>query len=887
MRLHSLTLTGVGPFRGRERVDFDAVSASGLFLIEGPTGAGKTTIIDGIVFALYGSLSGAESDSSRMRSQFCDAAEPTEVTLEFSIGGIRHTITRSPAYERRKARGEGTTPQRATQTLMVDDDDTPDMREAREIGAYLIQRIGLTVDQFRRLVVLPQGEFDTLLRAKPRERYDTVAGLIDDGFLERVQEDLKDRADDALRVRRDAVAEVERILGVMRERAAEVIEVPEEFDPEAVVTDVGDRAAAAAAAAALTSAALDTCRAREHDARTHAAAAHAASEARAALDRAQVAAGPEVSGFDDAALQALAHDVVSQRTRLEPLAEWESAAESRAAESARRHALADDLALRIEQARADAALLPGRLAQAEAALSQARLLADRAAPLQAEVERLEALQLLIGERDRAAAAAEVARTRAAAEGEALQGARDAMHAARTAHHVLVRTQLEQRAAHLASLLADGEACPVCGSCDHPRPAHDARGELVSDADVSAAERLAAAAEKDEAIAATVLEEARASLGALDQRLAVVIAQLDGSTVEGVAASLATAQAALGEAQSAAATMATLAQEVEALAAQISTSATVIEGLLADEAAARADARAYDATVAEEADRHREQVGASASAAEALTDLRGRLAVIEDVQRARSAAAGHPVTVDPAAADATLAHAVTARSQAEAEHAAADEQRARLAHAHAALVTQSQELASARDQLDAIGSSTEAAIQLGTLVTARSPANRRNLTLQSYSVQRRFQAVLEASSIHLERMSGGQFSFVIDDKASGRAQAGLGIDIHDAWTGQSRDPESLSGGETFYASLSLALGLADIVREEAGGVSLDTLFVDEGFGSLDADTLSVVLDQLDALRSRGRVVGVISHVAEMKEWVHDRIVVSPGAPGAGSRILQQA
>ena len=369
MRLHALTLTGVGPFRGRERVDFDAVSASGLFLIEGPTGAGKTTIIDGIVFALYGSLSGAESDASRMRSQLCDADEPTEVILEFSIGGIRHTITRSPSYERRKARGEGTTSQRATQTLIVEDDDTPDMREAREIGAYLIQRIGLTVDQFRRLVVLPQGEFDTLLRAKPRERYDTVAGLIDDGFLERVQEDLKDRADDALRVRRDAVAEVERILGVMRERAAEVIEVPEEFDPEAVVTDIGDSAATAAANAALTSTVLDTCRAREHDTRTHAAAAHAASEARAGLDRAHVAAGPEVSGLDDAALQSLAHDVVSQRTRLEPLAEWESAAEVRTTESARRHALVADLVLRIEQARAHAASLPGRLAQLRQALA--------------------------------------------------------------------------------------------------------------------------------------------------------------------------------------------------------------------------------------------------------------------------------------------------------------------------------------------------------------------------------------------------------------------------------------------------------------------------------------------------------------------------------------
>ncbi len=887
MRLHSLTLTGVGPFRGRERVDFDAVSASGLFLIEGPTGAGKTTIIDAIVFALYGSLSGAESDSSRMRSQFCDADEPTEVTLDFSIGGIRHTITRSPAYERRKARGEGTTSQRATQTLTVEDDSTPDMREAREIGAYLIQRIGLTVDQFRRLVVLPQGEFDTLLRAKPRERYDTVAGLIDDGFLERVQDDLKERADEALRVRRDAVADVDRILGVMRERAAEVIEVPEEFDPAAVVTDVGDRAAAAASAAARTSAALDHCRAREHDARTHAAAAHAASEARTGLDRAQVAAGPEVSGLDDAGLQALAHDIVSQRTRLEPLAEWESAAESRAAESARRHALADDLALRIEQARADAALLPDRVAQAEAALSQARLRADRTASLQAEVERLGALQLLTGERDRVVAAVEVARARVTAEGEALQAARDAMHTARTAHHALVRTQLEQRASHLASLLADGEACPVCGSCDHPRPAHDPRGELVSDADVSDAERVAATAEKDEASAATVLEEARASLSSLDQRLAVISAQLDGATDDGVAASLATAQAALVESQSAAATMGALAQEVESLAAQIATSTTAIEALVADEAAARADARTYDAAIAEEADRHRKQVGASASAAEALKGLRDRLALIEAVQRARTAAAAHPVTVDPAAADDALALAETARSQAEAEHAVTDEQRARLAHAHAALLTQSQELAAARDRLDAVGSSTEAAIQLGTLVTARSPANRRNLTLQSYAVQRRFQAVLEASSIHLERMSGGQFSFVIDDKASGRAQAGLGIDIHDAWTGQSRDPESLSGGETFYASLSLALGLADIVREEAGGISLDTLFVDEGFGSLDADTLSVVLDQLDALRSRGRVVGVISHVAEMKEWVHDRIVVSPGAPGAGSRILQQA
>jgi len=191
-----------------------------------------------------------------------------------------------------------------------------------------------------------------------------------------------------------------------------------------------------------------------------------------------------------------------------------------------------------------------------------------------------------------------------------------------------------------------------------------------------------------------------------------------------------------------------------------------------------------------------------------------------------------------------------------------------------------------EELAGVDERTAPAIRLGALATADSPANRRKLTLQAYAVQRRFRSVLQAASVHLERMSSGQFAFALDETPTGNAQSGLGIDIVDAWTGSTRDPGSLSGGETFYASLALALGLADVVREDAGGVSLETLFVDEGFGSLDADTLSVVLDQLDALRARGRTVGVISHVAEMKEWVHERVEVIPSRRhGTGSTIRQ--
>jgi DNA repair protein SbcC/Rad50 len=885
VRLHSLELAGVGPFRGRQTVDFDAVSASGLFLIEGPTGAGKTTIIDAIVYALYGSLSGAESDASRMRSQLCDSDERTEITLDFSVGGVRHTITRNPPYERRKARGEGTTLERAAQTLRVHDDAIPDMREAREIGIYLQQRIGLNADQFRRLVVLPQGEFDTLLRAKPRDRYDTVAGLIDDGYLQRVQEDLRRQADEAQQSRGAAEADVSRILGVMRERAGEVVAIDDDFDTDAVIADIGARAEAALAAATSTKATLEAAQAHEHAARVQAEAALAASAARTALEQASAHAGAEIAGLDDAGLQSLSVELVTQRTRLEPVVAWEADAHVRERESIRLHAHAAELAQRIADARAQAAAMPARRQDAQAALADAQSLAGAAESLEAELTRLEGLQSSLVEREGIAQEAEAVRARLLSATDVLQGARNALHEARTAQHALVITQLDQRAAHLASMLVSGESCPVCGSLEHPSPAHDSSASLVTDADVTAADQRSARAERDEAEAAASVESVRASLTALEQQLAVIDARLDGVTHDAVSAALAEARTGLEQAQAAADRLPTLAETVTAIDAEAASSASTIEGLVADEATAQAEARAYDVAVAAETERYRAEVGADGTAAEALAAIDDRLATVEALQAARAAAAGQPVDADPAAAEAALAQATLVRTQSEVQHAETDQLRLRLADARTALTSHAADLGQAQALLDAVGQTTEAAIRLGDLVTARSAANRRRLTLQAYAVQRRFQSVLEAASVHLERMSSGKFTFVIDEQAAGRAQSGLGIDILDAWTGRTRDPESLSGGETFYASLSLALGLADIVREESGGVSLDTLFVDEGFGSLDADTLTVVLDQLDALRSRGRVVGVISHVAEMKEWVHDRILVEPGRPGAGSTISQ--
>jgi DNA repair protein SbcC/Rad50 len=144
---------------------------------------------------------------------------------------------------------------------------------------------------------------------------------------------------------------------------------------------------------------------------------------------------------------------------------------------------------------------------------------------------------------------------------------------------------------------------------------------------------------------------------------------------------------------------------------------------------------------------------------------------------------------------------------------------------------------------------------------------------------RLEQVAAAASERLVRMSGGRYTLVHTDEGAGRGRAGLGLRVVDAWTGVERDTTTLSGGESFFASLALALGLADVVTAEAGGAGIDTLFVDEGFGSLDEDTLDEVMDVLDGLRAGGRVVGVVSHVPELRQRISTQLHVHKGRRGS--------
>ncbi|WP_344296623.1 SbcC/MukB-like Walker B domain-containing protein, partial [Streptomyces synnematoformans] len=162
----------------------------------------------------------------------------------------------------------------------------------------------------------------------------------------------------------------------------------------------------------------------------------------------------------------------------------------------------------------------------------------------------------------------------------------------------------------------------------------------------------------------------------------------------------------------------------------------------------------------------------------------------------------------------------------------------------------------------------------------SAENERKMRLESYVLAARLEQVAAAATARLTRMSSGRFTLVHSaDRDRGRGRQGLGLHVVDAWTGTERDTATLSGGESFFASLALALGLSDVVTEEAGGVRLDTLFIDEGFGSLDEHTLDEVLDVLDALRERDRTVGIVSHVPELRRRVPAQLEVVKGRSGS--------
>lgn len=989
MRLHSLSVTAFGPFGGTVEVDFDQLGADGLFLLHGPTGAGKTSVLDAVAFALYGVLPGSRRENKRLLSDHAAPGVAPRVELEATLGGRRLTLVRHPEYLRPKLRGVGTTKQNAKATLTWHDGRSENLSRIDEIALEVERLLGMRVDQFFQVVLLPQGDFARFLRAKNEDRGALLEQLFDtDRFrdietwfqerrresaerlagksasLDRIAAQIASAAGEPLFVGTDVVEWATDLLDVARKdastRSEELREARADHEVRRLAArdahrrrDARDRGVAAQARlAALDASAaervamaaeLDHAR-RADDVRRHAETAererHRADLAATALTRAESAASRTDAASllqvlswppaptDPETLDAAVHRWSGECAVLDSVAADEADRAAAQRDRGRAVALVDTLTDELERLRARVAAVPAERLTLDAEHRDSVAAA-------ASLESLEARHRSAV--DAATAHVELVRCtdRLAAAVTEFDRLRESHAELRTAWLALRERRLDGIAAELAGELVDGQPCGVCGATEHPAPTSSGPDQVsktdedraLRRADEVEAHRVAAETvvhrlrrEKDEVAArcadrsaaeltadldeaTTAVESARRSAGRL-ARLDAARDALD-TEVHALHARIGTASAELAAAGERIASLdRRIAETTARIASAVGESGSAVARRTAVDAAiaatktlrdARRDADAAhrsassaDADVAIVAER--QGFGSAAEALAAVRDAARCTALekaLQEADRERSAQAA--VLLEPVVVEAMSGDPVDVAPVDRAE----EESRARVDAAVAAdsdaegrrrtlqgLVT---ELWAASDVLGPLRLEHRELENLADVVAGRGQ-NSRKMSLRSYVLAARLEDVATAASVRFRRMSEGRYEFVHSDEVGPRGtRGGLGLDVRDDYTGVVRSAGTLSGGEAFCASLSLALGLADVVAAEAGGVTLDTMFIDEGFGSLDAGSLDAVMGVLDELRSGGRTVGIVSHVDEIRDRVPSRLEVIRERHGSSVRV----
>lgn len=1011
MRPLKLSMQAFGPYAGRQELDFGLLGERKFFLIHGPTGAGKTSILDAICFALYGAMSGSGRDGDRMRSHHAPDDLAMEVAFEFAVGAQRYSTTRSPAQHIVVNGRERDVQPRAELRAWREGGWQTLASGASRVTEGIEGILGFQFEQFRQVAVIPQGDFRRLLTSNSREREEILRVLLGvDGFkaiedaLKRraraMEEELKRLTGDRNLLLSEAgalsldelKARAERNTAALAGMEGLIAEARKQLDERRQASAKGKEAlarltelnAARSALEALKARAAGVEAARKALGRADAAFALEDAEgslmrrkgeltkARQALDGAGLAAAEAEKARGAAAMKlqfeqsreqerrALAENIFKLNEALPAargLAGLKAAAEAAAAASRtamdRRELAAGAmkgndaaqkaLAETVAEVEGEAATLPERKALCERLLTLA--------------EKRRALEGL--ERDNAASKAEEGLCTAAC-GEA----RRKLEAHEEAHRAAMKAWEAAQAALLAGELEEGIPCPVCGSVHHPAKAAmlegtptqaeldrmedratELRGELDGRVDklnrlnlLLAQQEIKLEALREELAerAGQSMEELRAEAGQAEKRFksaeaaAEKLARCKAEQKElaagraGLEERLAAAQQAYEQAQAesmraGAELAAAQAQVPESLrdAALVEREWKVAQKLAADMESLLVSARKAAQEAADRAAGAREAANAATAACDAARErcaaeesaFMNRLGDAGFASQEEYAGAKRPVDtrekwrhgIEAYGRDAASATDRLARAEKEAmgleapdmnrleeleAEAGGEYDRALRAHAE-----MGRQRASEKGWIDKITlqeqgitkAEAEYAV-MGELSRVANGTNPMGLTLQRFVLGALFDDVARAATARLRIMSRGRYMLQrSDQRARANSAGGLELEVFDEYTGASRPVATLSGGESFLASLALALGLADVVQARAGGLYLETMFVDEGFGTLDQEALEEALKALLELQGSGRLVGIISHVPELRERIDARLEVLPAEKGSIARF----
>ena len=918
MRPLKLTMTGFGPYREKTVIDMQSLGKGGLYLITGETGAGKTFIFDAITYALYGETSGGLRDSRSLRSQYAGDDDRTEVELVFEYAGREYSVTRNPEYDRPKKRGTGMTHESASAVLKRPDGSITD--GPSRVTEAVRDILGIDRGQFCNIVMIAQGEFQKVLNASTDERQKLFRKLFNTQPYSELAEELRLKSrsvdaeyaenrkqidlalanvncnfDYALQIRLDElrfspdtnVSDIIDTLGSLIRYSESKIKETEESLRETEEILAGANARIAVITRYRDSVrALDEARIKvgelEDGIRTAEFELQLANEEKPAIELLRSEAAVLESGLD-------AYDALDGISR--ELEAAEKAAEEMHGELKGIREKRNDARNAIERMKTEL----DDLRYSDEKMIKIRNDLEKTANRIARLEALsEEIKKAVGMRDSLAKCQEELKP-------LIEKAEKLESAYSDGYSLFLRNQ----AGILASRLEDNEPCPVCGSTEHPYPAMITE-EAPSADELDGLQRDAKLARELAADKAGEAQKIKGNLNALEYSVKETALKETGT--DDIDRALVMSEEGMEKLKNEILALEVLEDDLKERLEHRSELEESLAGAEKEyeelgESLAEAD-RAY-ITMKADANavrRRRDDTAAGLkfdsrkAAEEHVEDIkkkaRDKQAAIEDalegLNGAREAAAANAARISElekiaaGAAPDDEQEAYQSRSDAERKKKELSEFNTRTA---ADLINARNALDSIKlnsKLLDSLRKEHEMIDALEKTASGTLPGKER-ISLETYVQTFYFERIIRRANLRMKIMSGGQYEFVRSGESrDNRSRFGLDLAVTDHYSGTERPVSTLSGGESFLASLALALGLSDEVQASAGGIRLDTMFVDEGFGSLDSETLEKAIRTLTELSDEDRLVGIISHVDALKNRIDRQIVVTKDR-SSGSRV----
>lgn len=916
MRPIRLTMSAFGPYAGKTVLELDKLGECGLYLITGDTGAGKTTIFDAITFALYGEASGDHREPTMFRSKYAAPGTPTEVELEFAYAGKTYTVKRNPEYQRPKSRGEGFTDQKADAELYCPDGRV--ITRQRDVDAAIREIMGIDRSQFLQIAMIAQGDFLKLLLAPTEDRKKIFRQIFKTELYQTLQEKLKAESG-------TLNAECEKARNSIGQYIGGIA-----CDADDVRTIEVKKAKAGALQPADVVALLEAL--LENDEETETRLNAAVNEADKQLAVVNVNLGRiEAQKKAQRELKQARDDLALEQTRNQTWKAALDAEEEKKPELTR--LLNDKTIIESEYPRYDSlAAMNAAIAKDSYVIESGEKRYDKdKADFDAEEKSLQGKQQELSDlssagegKEKLLNQKESAERRLkelnelaglfgsyhgkAADLEELQRrykeAAESSAAATAEYEQKSRLFLDAQAGILADSLKDGEPCPVCGSVDHPHLARKP-DQAPTEAQLNIAKKAADQARNDAQKKSADCGSAKAALDSKKEEIEKQIRSLwNDCTFEQAENRIS------DERTSVSGMIGTLKNEIRLIEARVQRKAALEAELPALDARIKAErqrlsdqkvkleaGRAALNTSKENAENERKKLRFdSRRAAEAEAGRLGKIIAEGNAALERARQGWNESEKKISGLRALIGQLTRQLSEdcafdkagEEAKRNAITEQKKTAASQLRVIQSRRDANRSALKNINAKSGELDALEKRYAWVKALSNTANGNISgkekimLETYIQMTYFDRIIARANTHFMVMTGGQYELKRRKEAeNNRSQSGLELDVIDHYNGTERSVKTLSGGESFKASLSLALGLSDEIQCSAGGVRLDTMFVDEGFGSLDDESLNQAMNALAGLTEGNRLVGIISHVSELKARIDKQIVVTKEKSG-GSR-----